>query len=252
MNQNREEVAAIVSGSEDNESATDFTNNFENLSVSSSSSSLVQENENEENIDDFDDDDDEPFYDSKLDDEDEDFVHRFMRGLTKERETCAKTSNNNSEKPVSKEERNNDGEPVFKKSGIAMDENATNNEKIPLKARDSDAVLSCPCCFTTVCMDCQQHEKYNNQYRAMFVMNIGVNWHRKMIFNEENSILEDTVGTTIIENNTKSSDTPISTENKDDVVCFYYPVFCSNCGTEVAALNMDDEVYHFYGCIASG
>ncbi|GAB4817238.1 hypothetical protein N2152v2_004284 [Parachlorella kessleri] len=38
----------------------------------------------------------------------------------------------------------------------------------------SDAVLSCPLCFTTLCIDCQQHARYENQFRAMFVMNCKV------------------------------------------------------------------------------
>ncbi|KAJ8290515.1 hypothetical protein GJAV_G00013900 [Gymnothorax javanicus] len=39
----------------------------------------------------------------------------------------------------------------------------------------SDAVLNCPACMTTLCLDCQRHEKYRTQYRAMFVMNCRVN-----------------------------------------------------------------------------
>lgn len=39
------------------------------------------------------------------------------------------------------------------------------------KGHKSDAVLSCPLCFTTLCVDCQQHARYENQFRAMFVMN---------------------------------------------------------------------------------
>ena len=37
--------------------------------------------------------------------------------------------------------------------------------------RESDAILSCPCCFVTLCVDCQQHRTQQNRYRAMFVMN---------------------------------------------------------------------------------
>ncbi|CAG7719937.1 unnamed protein product [Allacma fusca] len=36
---------------------------------------------------------------------------------------------------------------------------------------NSDAVLNCPACFTLLCLDCQRHEYYLSQYRAMFVMN---------------------------------------------------------------------------------
>jgi hypothetical protein len=39
------------------------------------------------------------------------------------------------------------------------------------KGHKSDAVLSCPLCFTTLCLDCQQHARYDNQFRAMFVIN---------------------------------------------------------------------------------
>lgn len=38
------------------------------------------------------------------------------------------------------------------------------------QGRQTDAILSCPSCFTTCCIDCQQHE-YKDQYRAMFVTN---------------------------------------------------------------------------------
>lgn len=37
--------------------------------------------------------------------------------------------------------------------------------------RRSDAILSCPGCLSTVCIDCQQHAVYPNQFRAMFVVN---------------------------------------------------------------------------------
>uniref|UniRef100_A0A2K6CF62 E2F associated phosphoprotein n=1 Tax=Macaca nemestrina TaxID=9545 RepID=A0A2K6CF62_MACNE len=40
---------------------------------------------------------------------------------------------------------------------------------------NSDAVLNCPACMTTLCLDCQRHESYKTQYRAMFVMNCSIN-----------------------------------------------------------------------------
>ncbi|XP_050374259.1 uncharacterized protein LOC126791815 isoform X2 [Argentina anserina] len=39
------------------------------------------------------------------------------------------------------------------------------------KGSVSDTVLSCPSCFTTLCLECQRHEKYVTQYRAVFVVN---------------------------------------------------------------------------------
>ena len=39
------------------------------------------------------------------------------------------------------------------------------------RGRKSDAILSCPLCFTTLCVDCQQHVRFENQFRSLFVMN---------------------------------------------------------------------------------
>ena len=36
--------------------------------------------------------------------------------------------------------------------------------------------------------------------------------------------------------------------DKDEI---YYSVHCNGCKTQVAALNMRDEVYHFFGCLVS-
>ena len=38
--------------------------------------------------------------------------------------------------------------------------------------RKSDAILSCPGCLTTVCLDCQQHHVNDGQFRAMFCINV--------------------------------------------------------------------------------
>jgi hypothetical protein len=38
----------------------------------------------------------------------------------------------------------------------------------------TDAILSCPCCFAIVCLDCQRHAKFLHQYRAVFVQNCQV------------------------------------------------------------------------------
>lgn len=37
--------------------------------------------------------------------------------------------------------------------------------------RRSDALLSCPGCLTTVCVDCQAHAYKDGQFRAMFSIN---------------------------------------------------------------------------------
>lgn len=142
-----------------------------------------------------------------------------------------------------------------------------------LKPRTSDAILSCPRCFNVVCMDCQQHERYSNQYRAMFVMNIGVDWSRKMMYDDAIGGLKTyssaatnrdrNLGGTIEEGEDEEEDVSMpdriphddniqsSSNTTDSAKEAYYSVHCSYCRLELAALNMDDEIYYFFACIAS-
>lgn len=39
------------------------------------------------------------------------------------------------------------------------------------QGRQSDAVLSCPGCLSTVCLECQAHVQYEHQFRAVDVIN---------------------------------------------------------------------------------
>ncbi len=86
------------------------------------------------------------------------------------------------------------------------------------KTENSDAVLSCPMCFTLLCLDCQRHVKYHSQFRAMFVENVVV------------------------------SETRLVPQEAEEEV--YYPVSCKECGTRVAVLD-EDEVFHFFNVIES-
>lgn len=117
------------------------------------------------------------------------------------------------------------------------------------KGGQSDALLSCPACFTTLCIDCQRHEKYVTQYRAMFVINCKVvanqilrlpadskkqrNNQRKLKgqYNRNNNSCPETVKESL----------------KDEV---FKPVCCSACQTEVAVRD-EDEIYHFFNVIPS-
>ena len=141
----------------------------------------------------------------------------------------------------------------------------SNTERQNITKSKTDTVLSCPCCFLTVCMDCQQHERYPNQYRAMFVMNIIVRWDLVLAYDRRQKLLvpyqqpttaasssnQETSNVSIIPqrdrdlNPMQSNDT-ITTEDE-----IYYTVCCANCNTQVASLDMRDEVYHFSGCLVS-
>ncbi|XP_049918164.1 E2F-associated phosphoprotein [Epinephelus moara] len=115
----------------------------------------------------------------------------------------------------------------------------------------SDAVLNCPACMTTLCLDCQRHEKYRTQYRAMFVMNCAV---------KRDEVLRYKTQTELKQRRRKRrrgqrTDTPLDktpdpTPAGMDADEIYHPVQCTECSTEVAVFDKD-EVYHFFNILAS-
>lgn len=121
------------------------------------------------------------------------------------------------------------------------------------QGRKSDAVLSCPACLTTLCIDCQRHELYVNQYRAMFVRNCTiveserlryeqVNRKRKRNANRSRRVHE--------QDRTGRGPGMIRIDPKDvgaeeEIL---KPVRCAECGAQVAVLD-SDEVYHFFDII---
>ncbi|PAA56984.1 hypothetical protein BOX15_Mlig025053g5, partial [Macrostomum lignano] len=101
--------------------------------------------------------------------------------------------------------------------------------------RSTDAVLNCPACMSLVCLDCQRHVRYKNQYRAMFVTNCCVN---------TNETLNATDATSLGDGGGSRNS---GTTNHEEV---YHPVRCSVCGT-VVAVQDSDEVFHFFHVLAS-
>ncbi|KAF3775416.1 E2F-associated phosphoprotein [Nymphaea thermarum] len=108
--------------------------------------------------------------------------------------------------------------------------------------RTSDAILSCPACFTTLCLDCQRHEKYCTQYRAMFVVNCKI--ESSDILRPSSRKRQRKMVPRVI-----SEDTGKVTGDQAKVAPLR-PVCCSVCGTEVGALD-EDEVYHFFDVLPS-
>jgi len=224
-------------------------------------------------------------YNPNEDEEDEAYVYQHLRGGIEENIPIRRRQGQGTKKD--NYSGNEDIDSLEKSSISAVNDmtksNSTNSTtgkadesfnleqaKI-LKPRSSDAVLSCPCCFQIVCMDCQRHERYANQFRAMFVMNIGVSWDRYL--NPDNLDKANSSGISVAmdsdditnqakkkprneEDISKSVTIPhheakgntTAEEPKGDL---FYSVHCNNCNTEVAALDMTDEVYHFFGCLVS-
>uniref|UniRef100_A0A8C9Y1C9 E2f-associated phosphoprotein n=1 Tax=Sander lucioperca TaxID=283035 RepID=A0A8C9Y1C9_SANLU len=117
----------------------------------------------------------------------------------------------------------------------------------------SDAVLNCPACMTTLCLDCQRHEKYRTQYRAMFVMNCAVKKDEVLRYKTQQEVKP--------KNNKRKRRSGQTTETPMDVTPdpapagmdadeVYHPVQCTECSTEVAVFDKD-EVYHFFNILAS-
>ncbi|XP_053700386.1 E2F-associated phosphoprotein [Synchiropus splendidus] len=110
----------------------------------------------------------------------------------------------------------------------------------------SDAVLNCPACMTTLCLDCQRHEKYRTQYRAMFVMNCTIKKEEVLRYQTKKDRRARSQKKKSQRSPGASEPTPAGMSS-DEV---YHPVQCSECSTEVAVLDKD-EVFHFFNILAS-
>jgi E2F-associated phosphoprotein len=161
-------------------------------------------------------------YDENLDEEDEAYVYHNLRG----------------------------GKHEPKPSHAQSKDGSSPNVQKP---RNSDAVLSCPCCFRILSLDTQKHHKYHNQFRAMFVMGISVDWQHMLKYDDQAKGLVRYYPTSgnLSSSNSQvvAPDHPSSSSTEQDPI--YYSVHCAGCQTQVAALDMSDEVYHFYDCLAS-
>ncbi|XP_060615300.1 E2F-associated phosphoprotein [Anolis sagrei] len=110
---------------------------------------------------------------------------------------------------------------------------------------NSDAVLNCPACMTTLCLDCQRHESYRTQYRAMFVMNCTV--VKEEILKYKGPLnLKTKRKHKKIKQSSESTAGPEKQEEEE----IYHPVKCTECSTEVAVFDKD-EVFHFFNVLAS-
>jgi hypothetical protein len=198
------------------------------------------------------------FYDENLDEEDEAYVYKHMRGGIRENVTLHTTISNKG--PVST--------PISWKSSYhgngteRVSASDNRQQKVQMfKPRHSDAVLSCPCCFNIVCMDCQKHKRYANQYRAMFVMGVVVDWKHILVYDEIHRALVSKIeqpNAIEIEQEEEPRewhDPAEGTGSNNEILPLkdgeYYAVECATCRTQVAALDMKDEVYYFHGCLES-
>ncbi|CAB4392251.1 unnamed protein product [Rhizophagus irregularis] len=93
----------------------------------------------------------------------------------------------------------------------------------------TDAILSCPLCFTPLSYHTQRHELYSNQYRAIFVENCKIIRTEKLLYNENR----------LRNKNRKSKNEELSNELITGQET-YYSVVCETCGTKVAVIDEDE------------
>ncbi|XP_060196113.1 uncharacterized protein LOC132625421 [Lycium barbarum] len=104
--------------------------------------------------------------------------------------------------------------------------------------RTSDAILNCPACFTTLCLDCQRHEKNVTQYRAIFVVNCKIKSEQVVAqLGSKRKRGKKGRGSSDVEAVSDTGET-------------FKHVCCSVCSTDVGVID-EEEVYHFLNVIPS-
>ncbi|XP_062350329.1 E2F-associated phosphoprotein isoform X1 [Cinclus cinclus] len=183
---------------------------------------------------------DDIYFDS--DSEDEDKID--TQGVQKNRKHQQRRILSNDELLYDPEEDSRDQEWVdSQRRGYRNQRRAPQQRQAkPAAVPNSDAVLNCPACMTTLCLDCQRHESYKTQYRAMFVMNCVVNKeeilkYRKKVKRRSKKMKQ-------------SKEVGSIQSNQEEEEEIYHPVLCTECSTEVAVMDKD-EVFHFFNVLAS-
>ncbi|XP_060081768.1 E2F-associated phosphoprotein-like [Ylistrum balloti] len=139
-------------------------------------------------------------------------------------------------------------------------------KEVQRRLPQSDAVLDCPACMSTLCRDCQRHTSFENQYRAMFVMNCSVDKSELLKYPQQqhkvskkkmkkgkkssNEVTDSKSGMGVTGSETdtgvpRSQEAVVETSND-----MFHPVRCTECNTVVAVYDQD-EVYHFFNVLAS-
>ncbi|VDM97089.1 unnamed protein product [Thelazia callipaeda] len=111
------------------------------------------------------------------------------------------------------------------------------NEKVN-RDSETDAVLSCPACMSLLTRDCQKHEFYHNQYRAIFVENCDVIENEVLFLPQsrknERKARKNTAG---IRPNAVVSPGDVLNIPKEDL---FHPVHCSVCQTKIGVYDCEE------------
>eukprot|EP01012_Entosiphon_sulcatum_P003912 TRINITY_DN11414_c0_g1_i2.p1 TRINITY_DN11414_c0_g1~~TRINITY_DN11414_c0_g1_i2.p1 ORF type:complete len:227 (+),score=44.78 TRINITY_DN11414_c0_g1_i2:83-763(+) len=128
--------------------------------------------------------------------------------------------------------------------------------------RSSDALLSCPCCFTAVCLDCVKLDDTANQWRAIEAINVNIDSTQPYLYQERRKPAMPGRRVTEEEEESSSDDEELGVENKTDALKpivatdgvppedVYYKVHCSICNVQVAYVDGND-IFHFWNVFPS-
>ncbi|KAG5184330.1 E2F-associated phosphoprotein [Tribonema minus] len=153
-------------------------------------------------------------YDKDLDDQDEVFVQAHYRGVPKSK-------------------------PVPPQRHAQRQEGQHGEDKAQPSRFKSDAHLSCPACFDSVCLECQRHARYANQYRAMLVMNVTVDTDQVLVPRQQQQQQQQ-----------QQRQQPSGGYGAPPQEALH-PVRCAGCGAELGVYEADEELYHFFNVIAT-
>ncbi|CAM9372763.1 unnamed protein product [Discosporangium mesarthrocarpum] len=135
---------------------------------------------------------------------------------------------------------------VYTETGKAL---RTKKKREKATTLETDAQLSCPLCFTILCLECQRHTRYHTQFRAVFVRNV------RVLAEEDVSQRGGKMGRGMGGGQAKGNrDTQQPQEGGSGAGGMRETlrrVCCLECGNEVGVMDQDD-VYHFFDVIASG
>jgi hypothetical protein len=225
--------------------------------------------------------DTDPLYDPKMDDADEAWVRKHLR---KQQRPCGAAAagaggsegeGEGKEQGKGKGKERGDPEGAEEKAGASVvcsrrppckngrcgscqkvkKGKAEGEEAGPAR---SDAMLSCPCCFTVVSLDCQRHTKYHNQYRALFVLNCRINRDEGVRMGgddgedgEDGEQGEDVEGAASGAPAGGPGTGPVYGQPTAPEGEILYPVHCTQCGGELGLYSDDEECYHLFNVFPS-
>ncbi|TPX62252.1 hypothetical protein PhCBS80983_g00452 [Powellomyces hirtus] len=104
------------------------------------------------------------------------------------------------------------------------------------------ATLACPLCMTPLCHECQQHDLYETQFRAMFFENCVVDHGVQQRFPGPRKKGAH-------QQRKRKLGGGVADDDDDDDDAVFWPVRCEICTTQVGVMDKE-EVVHFFNVIA--